>query len=410
MSDNRPMTSASALPEDPTDVVGRRAAAFLIDVVLLTVLGLVVFAALRYRSYSGVPASACTVLRKGANGSMCLQVGGHVFLWHAGAAKTALLVTAFFAFLNNVVLQSIAGSTVGKMCFRLCVVDENGAKTHPLRMFGRWVFLLVDIGFFLVGCFMTLGTHPHRRIGDYVFGTYVVPMRSVGRPVVAGAASAREAAVGAGVPANWTAPPVPAPAARPAPAAAAAATPQLKTPPGTAPTAPGEWGAVARPAPVVRSPQWATPPPADPDAAPPVIEAGASPKWAAPPLADPEASDDDDIAEDEVVAEDEETVGEEETVGDEEPADAKAEAEKAEAKDESEAEVDAEEPVVVADEETEPETADETNPDVAEWSPVTKPRKRRGAKTGASKAADGSWWDAALSSGDSEAEVEADEK
>ena len=45
------------------------------------------------------------MLRKGANDPLCLQVGGRVFLWHAGAAKTALLVTVFFAFLNNVVLK-----------------------------------------------------------------------------------------------------------------------------------------------------------------------------------------------------------------------------------------------------------------------------------------------------------------
>src|SRR6185436_14248648 len=154
MSDNRGMASATTPPADPTDVVGRRAAAFLIDVVLLGVLGLVVFAALRYRSYSNVPADACAVLRKGADDPMCLQVGGRAFLWHAGALKTAVVVTLFFAFLNNVVLQSITGSTVGKMCFRLSVVDENGAKTHPLRMFGRWVFLIVDVGFFFVGCFM----------------------------------------------------------------------------------------------------------------------------------------------------------------------------------------------------------------------------------------------------------------
>ena len=118
---------------------------------------------------------------------ICLKVGSRVFLWHAGAAKTAVIVTLFFGLLDNVVLQSITGSTVGKMCFRLSVVDENGAQTHPLRMLGRWAFLVVDVGFCLVGCFMTLATHPHRRIGDFVFGTYVVAMRS-GRPAGRGRA------------------------------------------------------------------------------------------------------------------------------------------------------------------------------------------------------------------------------
>ena len=189
------MAAATTPPDDPTDVVGRRAVAYLIDLVLVALIGLVVFAALRYRSYTDAPADMCTLLRKTADNPICLKVGSRVFLWHPGAAKHRVLVTLFFGLLNNVVLQSITGSTVGKACFRLSVVDESGVKTHPLRMFGRWVILVVDVGFCLVGCFMTLATHPHRRIGDFVFGTYVVSMSSVGRPVVV-APGAKDAAAG----------------------------------------------------------------------------------------------------------------------------------------------------------------------------------------------------------------------
>ena len=54
-------------------MVARRAAAFLIDAALLGMIGLVAFAALRYRSYTGVPANACTVLTKNASNAIINQ-------------------------------------------------------------------------------------------------------------------------------------------------------------------------------------------------------------------------------------------------------------------------------------------------------------------------------------------------
>jgi hypothetical protein len=59
--------------------------------------------------YTGVPANACTVLRKAASNPICLKVGSRVILWHAGAAKLAVLVTLFLGFLNGVVLQGVTG-------------------------------------------------------------------------------------------------------------------------------------------------------------------------------------------------------------------------------------------------------------------------------------------------------------
>ena len=321
-----------------------------------------------------------------------------------------MLVTLFFGLLNNVVLQSITGSTVGKTCFRLCVVDENGAKTHPLRMFGRWVFLVVDVGFCLVGCFMTLGTHPHRRIGDFVFGTYVVPMRSVGRPVVV-APDAADAPAGAGVPSSWTAPPVPAPAAKTAAVASAGASPQLKTPPGTAPTAPGEWGAVARPAPLVRSPQWATPPPTDAKTPPAVIESTTSPKWAVPPLPERRGR----VRGGGGVRDRRRGRRAGSRRGSRDRGRSRSrDRHRAGSRSGRETETDADEPQAEAETGDEPAAAStesteeiDPGPEVSEWSPVAKPNRRRGAKAGtASKAKDATWWDAALSSGDSEAEAE----
>src|SRR5437762_10309677 len=118
-------------------------------------------------------------------------------------------------------------------------------------MLGRWVFLAVVLGCFLIGLVTTLVTHPHRRVGDLVCGTYVVATASVGEPVPVaypppgfgappppgyGPAVAGHYPAGWGGPAGWSAPPL------------------VVTPPGTAPTTPGERSAVVRPSPLLRSP------------------------------------------------------------------------------------------------------------------------------------------------------------
>ena len=171
---------------------------------------------------------------------------------------------------------------------------------------------------------------------------------------------------------------------------------------------------MARPAPVVRSPQWATPPPTDAKTPPVVIESTTSPQWAAPPLPvpDPEDEDEDepeeasetDAGEPEAEAEtdtDTETEAEAETDTDTET---EAEAETAVDAETEEPEADAEAETAAA---TEPAEEIDPVPEVSEWSPVAKPRRRRGAKAATpSKAKDASWWEAALSSGDSEAEAE----
>ena len=138
-----------------------------------------------------------------------------------------------------------------------------------MRMFGRWVMLVIDLGFFLVGCIITGATHPHRRLGDFVFGTYVVSMSSVGRPIVdwmqgsAGPRCRQRSELRRARELDDTAGPGGCGRAGcdgSADACGDRAVLPVQTPPGTTPTTPGEWGAVARPAPVVRSPQWATPP------------------------------------------------------------------------------------------------------------------------------------------------------
>ena len=99
------------------------------------------------------------------------------------AEALAMLVT----FVDFVLVQALIGASIGKLCVRLRVVDERGDKANLFRMFGRWLLLVVDAGFFVVGLVATLGTHPHRRVGDLLCGTYVVAASDVGEPIVAAA-------------------------------------------------------------------------------------------------------------------------------------------------------------------------------------------------------------------------------
>ncbi len=394
------MASEITPPGDPTEVLGRRAFALLIDAALLAVIGFVVFAWMRDKAFTDVRVDACLQLKNAGNDSLCLKFGSRVFLWPRSALSVSLLFVIFAAFLDGVVLQSFKGSTVGKMCVRLCVVDERGMPAHPLRMFGRWAMLVIDLGFFLLGCIVVGTTHPHRRLGDFVFGTYVVSLSRVGRPISEwmegglGRGGAGVAAPGVGEPAIWTAPPMPAPApalaSPPTPARPTAAVVPVPTPPGTAPTAPGEWGAVARPAPLVRSPQWEAPPEESEVTIAPIVVTSKSTQWAAPPTMPPS----DGAAEDATEAESEPEI--------EIEAEAEAEAE-VEAVVELEAEVAADDESESEPEpelELEAELGDDDAPP-SQWKPVESAKGRN--NVGADEN-DESWWDAALSSGDSEDE------
>jgi len=288
------MAQPYAPPRDPTAVLGRRAVALAIDLLFLAVIGVVLFAAATHHSYYKAPPDACSEITRRAS-SMCLQLSDRVYIWDRTAYLRVMLLVATAGFLDLVVLQTLTGASVGKLCVGLRVIEQPGHEARFLRVLGRWVFLAVDLGCFLVGLVTTLATHPHRRVGDLVCGTYVVGVGSVGFPVdlpdpftpvqsttppAYGAPPGAPVPPGWGTPSGWAA--VPPPAAVP-------------TPPGTSPTTPGEWGAVARPGPaLVRAPQWEIPPETEPPA-PHALREGV-PQWAAPPGPKPTDTDESEHA------------------------------------------------------------------------------------------------------------------
>jgi uncharacterized RDD family membrane protein YckC len=275
------MSQPYAPPRDPTAVLVRRFAAFAIDLLFLAVIGVIVLASANHHNLYGAPPGACSSTAV-SDSSLCFQIGDHLWAWGRAAVVRTVLLGGLAAFLDLVVLQTLTGASVGKLCVGLRVIEVHGNEARFLRMLGRGFFLAVDLGCFLVGLITTLATRPHRRVGDLVCGTYVVGVTSVGQPVVfvpftppAYATTppayaprpGAHAPPGWGSPTGWAAVPPPAPVA---------------TPPGTAPTTPGEWGAVARPGPaLVRSPAWEAPPP--PETGAPAPRGTTAPQWATPP-------------------------------------------------------------------------------------------------------------------------------
>jgi uncharacterized RDD family membrane protein YckC len=271
------LTMAYVPQRDPTDVIGRRISAFIIDFLLVSGAGVAIFAATKSNSYTGAPNNACQQLRDAGFSDPCFQFGSRVYTWTGGRFALAFLLIALVGFANNVLLQGITGASVGKMILGLRVVDASGQVCGVGRALVRWLLLIVDQFFcFLVGLITMIATHPHRRVGDMVAGTYVVSTVDIGRPVVPQAAMPPPYAY-AGQP-GWT-PPAP-------------GTPTWGAPPPQQPTwgaQPPAWG-TQPPPPAPEQPGWAASPPPyqQPPPPPPPPEPGVPPpaapsSWGTPP-------------------------------------------------------------------------------------------------------------------------------
>ena len=90
--------------------------------------------------------------------------------------------------LVHVVLQGRTGATPGKALMGLRTVKEDGAPPGYMRATVRTALLVaVDTAVWclpIVGISQVRTTLGHRRVGDRIARTYVVGLRSAGRPIV----------------------------------------------------------------------------------------------------------------------------------------------------------------------------------------------------------------------------------
>jgi uncharacterized RDD family membrane protein YckC len=265
-------------PHDPTNVMGRRIVAYIIDALISAAVFVTVLALTKDHSYVHAPNDACTTLHNAGFNGTCVQFGSRVYTWQGGGLAAGYLVAIGVSFANLVLLQGTVGASVGKMILGLRVVDVQGQICGVGRAFVRWVLLIVDAVFcVLIGLITAFATHPHRRVGDFAAGTYVIGVADAGRPIVTPGSAYQYGyaqpdpggwAPPGGAPPGWGPPPPPPPAWGPPPEQQAWGAP---------PAAPG-WGAPPPP-PGAAPPPWGAPPPP--------AESPMSPEPDAPPATPP---------------------------------------------------------------------------------------------------------------------------
>jgi hypothetical protein len=244
---------------DPTKVMGRRIAAWIIDFIPALIL-LAVFS--RHNvTYTNVGPNFCSGFRAVHSGYFCYGSGGTAYTG-PDLQVGSLLACLVYYFAVAGVFQGATGATFGKHLVGLRVVDENGNLCTMGKALLRTLVGVFELGFcFVIGLVTASVTHPHRRIGDFVAGTYVVAKEAVGSPVGSAVTaspypppwtppgwSSPPPATGQpwGTPTPWGTPPVsnPAPSQTPAPLAAPPTwgTPAASPPPSQTPAT---WGTPA---------------------------------------------------------------------------------------------------------------------------------------------------------------------
>lgn len=193
--------------QDPTDVVGRRIVAYIIDtIILLVVVGVAFFALAESDPFAFGGDAGDRIGRAFGEAdpdtdfdgawSFSEAVGGFIGVDEDEFEITVRIVEggAFWA-VNGiglaaalgllVLLQGASGKTPGKAMLGLTTVAADGSPPGIGRAALRYLVLFVDAGLlFLPGLIAALASKGHRRLGDMAAGTYVVRSAAAGQPVV----------------------------------------------------------------------------------------------------------------------------------------------------------------------------------------------------------------------------------
>jgi uncharacterized RDD family membrane protein YckC len=165
---------------DPTRVVTRRGIAFVIDAVLLAVIPAITVAIVGHAN-----------LRRGdcpdpvPAGRDCLSFKNEVMLVDKDAALVFFGLLVLLYLVVFVAVQGITGASPGKALLGIRVIRPDGAPPGFGRSMLRMLAWVVDALVLLVpvALWSAWFTPGHRRVGDWIAGTYVVRQR--GRPAPA---------------------------------------------------------------------------------------------------------------------------------------------------------------------------------------------------------------------------------
>ena len=84
-------------PRDPTEVLGRRSAAFVIDLIFLGVIGVILLATAKHHSYYEAPSNACSLVERSGS-SLCLQISDRLYVWERSAVVRTLVLCGVAGF------------------------------------------------------------------------------------------------------------------------------------------------------------------------------------------------------------------------------------------------------------------------------------------------------------------------
>ncbi|MXW61644.1 MAG: hypothetical protein F4Y27_04185 [Acidimicrobiaceae bacterium] len=226
------------VPADPTAVFGRRCFAYIIDFLILFVVGVIAVFSMATLDEVDDPALAtqiCEHYEALNNGDVCVDLDSAVFVFEADKFNNLFWLTLAIAVLNSVVISSITGGSLGKLAVGVRVVDKNTFQKAGIgKQALRWILLIVDsfpwvVIVPLTGLILGLASKGHRRVGDFAAKTLVVDKKSVGRPtLVPGVNEVAGATIS--VPGLWD-PPVQARPSQPPVAEPSASAPITEQPP-----------------------------------------------------------------------------------------------------------------------------------------------------------------------------------
>jgi uncharacterized RDD family membrane protein YckC len=159
--------------QKPTQVVGRRAVAFIIDVIIISV----------------IDAVSWYVLTKDVGAGSCIgggiTINGHCRGFTDGGNRSIWLLIEFLAGVGIFwIMQGLTGKTPGKAAMGIQVVNAEGKPPGVGRAIVRSILYIVD-GFPiyilpLVGFIVAMVSERNQRVGDMVANTFVVDKNFAG--------------------------------------------------------------------------------------------------------------------------------------------------------------------------------------------------------------------------------------
>jgi RDD family len=181
-----PSYAPGATAADPTAVMGRRVAAWVVDSVIILAPSVALFTnELEFLEESDLDQSGTDFCEDymDRNEGVCVDAGDRVY-FSDGVPVAPWITFLGLSVLIYVLIQGLKGWTPGKLLFGIRTVAEDGRAPGIGRAIIRWLFLIVDgLCAGLVGFIVALTSRGHRRVGDMAAKTFVVGGQYMGHPI-----------------------------------------------------------------------------------------------------------------------------------------------------------------------------------------------------------------------------------